>query len=363
MTNLVAEARIKTLAAQAHIVRLCEDLARFENLGATISPETGRAEFRFGAAQMIAESDALVLRVEASNEDSLLNLKSILAFRFEELAAEENPEIIWEGDGCDATVLPGLREMRVLASHDVTPHMRRITLRGEDLARFDSHSSHIALLIPPAGIAVPEWPLPGRNGRMLWPPEPRRPTSRVYTIRNIDAAAGIMDVDFVLHGDEGIASAWAMRAQPGDIVGILGPVGRQIPEADWYVLACDETGIPAIARILEKLPAGVRGHAFIEVADAAEEQRLRCNAAIETKWLHRNGAEAGTTTLLQDSVRATAWPSGGRVFAWVGAEGATARALRSYLREERGLDRSQHLGVAYWNRDSGAGEGMRGSKT
>jgi NADPH-dependent ferric siderophore reductase len=218
-------------------------------------------------------------------------------------------------------------------------------------------------LIPPAGISTPEWPLPGRNGRMQWPPEPRRPPSRVYTIRSLDVAAGTMDVDFVLHGDEGPASAWAARAAPGDIVGILGPVGRQIPEADWYLLACDETGIPAIARILEKLPAGARGHAFIEVADAAEEQVLPTSSSVEVMWLHRHGAAAGTTTLLQDSVRATPWPSEGRLFAWAGAEGTTARTLRSYWREDRGLDRSQHLAVAYWNRDSGAGDGMRGSKT
>lgn len=350
MTNLTAEARIKTDAAQAHIARLFDDLARFENLGAVFSRDEGRAQFRFGTARMTAEADALVLRVEATNEDSLLNIKSLLAFRLEELAAEENPEIVWEGDGCDATVLPGLREMRVVSARNVTPHMRRVTLRGENLARFDSHSSHIALLIPPAGLAAPEWPVPGRNGRMQWPPEPRKPASRVYTIRSIDAAAGTLDVDFVLHGDEGVASRWAAKAAPGDIVGILGPVGRQIPEADWYMLACDETGIPALARILEKLPAGARGRAFVEVADGTEEQPLPTKSSVAITWLHRNGAEPGMTTLLPDAVRAAPWPAEGSIFAWAGVEGAAARAIRAYWREERGLDRTQHLAVAYWNR-------------
>ncbi len=244
----------------------------------------------------------------------------------------------------------GPRLLQVLRVTAITPHMRRITLGGEALAGFPSgrQGSHVKVFIPRPGQRQPSLPTLGPDGP-IWPPKEVRPFSRTYTIRHYDASAGELDLDFVLHGDHGPASAWAARAKPGDAVGIAGPGGRgPIPQdADWYLLVGDEAGLPAISAHLETLPALARGVAFVEVADAAEEQNLLVPAGIKLTWLHRNGIAPGHSKLLETAVREVAWPDG-RVFAWVAAEALATVAVRHYLRVERGLDRNQIDSIPYW---------------
>jgi len=243
----------------------------------------------------------------------------------------------------------GIRQLEVRRVADVTPQMRRITLGG---AEFDGipEGVNVKLLLPPRpGVAL-ELPLRTAEGRPLWPEGDRKPVVRTYTARRIDRDAGEMDVDFVLHGDEGVASGWAARARPGDVIGVGGPGGRTVLPADWYLLAGDHTALPAISRILETLPGNVRGEALVEIPDRTEEQPLVHPPGMTLRWLHRNGAEAGTTTLLVDAVRAMIWPAEGRPFVWVGAESAAARAIRAHVRDTVGIDKRSMLVIGYWKR-------------
>jgi NADPH-dependent ferric siderophore reductase len=142
-----------------------------------------------------------------------------------------------------------------------------------------------------------------------------------------------------------------MKARPGDIVGITGPGGGETPAADWYLLAGDETAVPAISRILADLPASAQAVVRIEVADAAEEQPLASAANVDLAWLHRGEAAPGTSPLLEETVRGIAIPDDGRrVFAWAACEHRTFRAIRKFMRGERGLTRDQHMVAAYWRR-------------
>jgi len=354
MARLKAEARIRLDAPGPIISRLCAALARHE-VEVSEAAGSGRAVLGASVATMRAEPGLMVLAAEAEDEAALVTVKMALATHLLELAAEA--QIVWTGDAAAVARPPNFREMRVLGTAALTPHMRRVTLAGPDLARYASGGLHVKLLIPPAGTVEPEWPVMGPNGLPVWPAGPARPALRTYTIRRIDVAAGRVDIDFALHGDEGPGSAWAERAQPGDRVGMLGPGGGTVGAADWYLLAGDETALPAIGRILETLPSDARGHAFVEVADAAEEQALARPPGVELVWLHRHGAAPGTTTRLQDAVRQVAWPHDGeRIFAWAGAEFDCFRALRAHWREDHGLDKSRHLAVAYWRRGKAEGE-------
>ncbi|MGO4338088.1 DUF2218 domain-containing protein [Labrys sp. KB_33_2] len=351
MSTLNSELRIDTSFGNEYLNSICNDFETDEfpirRTGETAQIELPRGR---GTAYLAARPSELTIKAEADTEQGLSALKFILSLRLEKAAQAEKPELVWTGDGCDITVLPGLREMRVRQVTQVTPLIRRITLAGEDLQRFTRDGIHIRLLIPPAGLDKPEWPRPARNGRRIWPPEERRPTQRLYTIRRIDAAAGEVDVDFVLHGDAGIASGWAARAKPGDIVGMLGPGGGEIDEADWYLIAGDETAIPAIARIFEAMPAEARGIALIEVADADEIQALVPPAGVELKWLLRDGCPAGESGLLAEAVIAVPLPSEGRFQCWLGAEAETARRLRHHWREVLQLPKHAVSAVAYWHR-------------
>lgn len=352
-----AVAKVALAEPEAVLTKLCDHLAEH----GTVSRSRGaaRIETVFGTARLEAAERTLLLEAEGDEETNFAYVKLSLAEHILAFAAPDKPAIVWAGDGAAGAPLPYFREMRVVGARNITPHMRRVTLAGENLARFASGGLHVRLLFPQPG-AAPQWPVTGADGRPSWPDEDRRPIARVYTIRHIDVAKGEIDIDFVLHeGAETPGASFARHAAPGDVVGMTGPGGGTFGEADWYLLAGDETALPAIGRILERLPATARATVFIEVADAREEQPLPTAASATIRWLHRDGADAGGTTLLADAVRGVDWPEAGTVFAWAGCEHGAARAIRTYLRGERGLAREQHLVVAYW-RLGASGDNARG---
>jgi NADPH-dependent ferric siderophore reductase len=305
--------------------------------------------FEIGKATATLRDGGIAFRVEASDDTSLSFLQWSVAEHVCEFAPGETPRIIWRGGTIPGEPLPYFREMRVVRATQLTPRMRRLTLAGRDLARFARHGMHVRLLLPLQGGVRPVWPVMAVDGRPAWPAGPR-PVARVYTIRRIDVSAGEIDIDFVLHeGDETPGATFALEAAPGDIVGMTGPGGGDVPDADWYLLAGDETALPAIARILEELPAGKCVVARVEVADPGEEQELSTRADLDLQWLHRNGEAAGETAPLTDAVRAVPLPSGEKtVFVWAGCEYRAFKEIRAYLRKERGLSRDRHLVAAYW---------------
>lgn len=348
MSLFTAEATIPTVAGAAYVAELCDRFVKDE-FTASAEAGQGRIELADGLGIGLLESSpaALRMKAEARTEQGLSILKFLLSLHVEEVAAAEKPDVVWTGHGCDLDVLPGFREMTVLRAQDITPHVRRITLAGKDLTRFDCDSLHVRLLFPPEGLAEPEWPRPGRNGRPVWPPEGRRPAQRVYTIRRIDAEAGEMDIDFVMHAVPGIASGWAAKARAGTIVGLIGPGGREMAPTDWVLLAGDETAIPAMARILETLPSATTGLALIEAEDVNEMQDLVHPPGVVLRWLFRNGLEAGRNSRLADAVEAVEWPQSGTTYGWIGAEDATAKRIRAHWRE-KGIDKGRSLAVGYW---------------
>ena len=243
----------------------------------------------------------------------------------------------------------GMRVLEVLRVEAVTAHMRRVVLGGPEIAGFGTGPT-IKLLIPPEGLAEPEWPIEGPDGRAIWPPEPRRPIPRTYSVRRFEPQRGELWVDFALHGHDGPAARFVRRARPGERIGVGGPGGRVLPATETVLLAGDLSGLPSIAAILERLPPTTRGFAFLEVPDARDEQQIAAPPGVSVRYLHRNGAEPGTTRLLEDAVRATDLPPAGAMAAWVAAESGAARALRAYLRDERGLPPRDLVAVGYWKR-------------
>lgn len=154
----------------------------------------------------------------------------------------------------------------------------------------------------------------------------------------------------VIHG-HGPGSSWAEQAAPGKRVGVLGPRGSvMVPlDYDWYLLGADETALPALARWLEALPAGVTVIAFAEVAGAEEEQEIASAADVTLTWLHRGGAAPGTAGLLERAVRGVTRPPG-EGFAWVAGEADTLKPIRRYLRGEFGLPKDRVDVDGYWKR-------------
>ncbi|HUB91926.1 MAG TPA: siderophore-interacting protein [Dyella sp.] len=250
----------------------------------------------------------------------------------------------------------GIRQLEVLSAQRMTPHMQRITLQGESLRGFVSASpdDHVKLLFPNEDGAL-VFPTPGPNGPEF-PPGVKPSPMRDYTPREHDATHHALTIDFVLHGD-GPASTWAENARPGQQIGVAGPRGSFVVAEDFdhYVLVGDETALPAIARRLDEMPAGVRVVALIEIPERADRQPLRSQADVEVIWLERDGADAASSDLLESALRERpALP--GDTFYWIAAESRRVRTMRRYLAEERGVPKEWIRATGYWKADGSEDE-------
>jgi NADPH-dependent ferric siderophore reductase len=180
-------------------------------------------------------------------------------------------------------------------------------------------------------------------------PADKLPVTRTYTVRRVDRETRELVVDFVVHGDEGLAGPWAARAKPGDWMMFTGPGGayRPDPDADWYLLAGDDSALPAIAAAVEALTPDARGHAFLEVDSEDDVQELDAPAGLKIHWLFRHGQTPGTATMLRDAISALEWPEG-RVDAFVHGERGEVKSLRDVLFKDHGLSRDQVSISGYW---------------
>ncbi|MEU1274970.1 siderophore-interacting protein [Streptomyces sp. NPDC005799] len=236
---------------------------------------------------------------------------------------------------------------QVVRTERLTPHMQRVVLGGESLAGFaaDTCTDHyVKLLFPPAeGISYPE-PFDMERIREELPRE-QWPVTRTYTVRAFDPESLELTLDFVIHGDEGLAGPWAMRVQPGETVRFMGPGGAYAPDvsADWHLLVGDESALPAIARALESLPGGVTAHAFVEVSGPEEEQKI--DSDVDVVWLHRGDRPVGE--LLCETVQALEFPEG-RPHAFVHGEAHFVKELRQLLRVELQIPREDLSISGYW---------------
>lgn len=237
------------------------------------------------------------------------------------------------------------RLLEVVSVTDITPKMRRFRLTG-DMAGFSSlgHADHIKAFFFPQGVE-PITPTIGPNGAQ-WPGE--RPEMRDYTPRYWSVEEGWIELDFVLHGD-GPASGWAANAAIGSKLVIGGPRGSLVVPAayDWYLLAGDETALPALGRRIEELPEGAKVMAFIEVDNPQEEQRFETLADLDLRYLHREGQPAGTTTLVRDAIARATFPQG-EAYAYVAGEVSMSQSVRAHLTEERGFRPDYIKAAGYW---------------
>ncbi|WP_163543599.1 siderophore-interacting protein [Occultella kanbiaonis] len=240
--------------------------------------------------------------------------------------------------------------LQVLERIQLTPHMVRIVAGGPGIADVADNGSTDAytkmVFAHPETDLTPPYDFAALREEL---PTSLLPSMRTYTIRRFDLANGHIWIDFVVHGAEGLAGPWADAARPGDAV-VLGGIGGGYapdPDADWHLLAGDDSALPAIAAALEAMPSDARGVALLEMDGVADRLELTAPDGIRIEWLHRDGREAGTTTLLADAVRALEWREG-RVQVFAHGERGAMKSLRPYLTDERALDRSQLSLSAYW---------------
>ncbi|MDR6978643.1 NADPH-dependent ferric siderophore reductase [Streptomyces sp. 3330] len=243
--------------------------------------------------------------------------------------------------------------LHVVRTRRLGPSLVRVTFAGQDLEHFfsDGHDQSLSLFLPHPGQSEPR--VPHELGDGWWQawrelPDGVRAVMRSYTLRALRRDPDEIDVDFVLHTPAGPASAWAAGAGAGDRVVLLGPAladnrairFRPPGDTDLIVLWGDGSALPAIASILESLPAGQRVRVWLEVHDAGDVQELTTAADAEVTWV----VGAGSV----DALREARLPAAERPYVWIAGESGCVKALRRHFVRERGFDRRRITFVGYW---------------
>ncbi len=254
--------------------------------------------------------------------------------------------------------------LTVIRREQISPHMVRLVLGGEGFERIEFRDleaedsgertpctdQYIKLLFADPALGL-ERPYDMEALREQLPME-RMPVTRTYTIRHVDRSNRQIWVDFVTHGDVGLAGPWAERAQPGDLISFFGPGGGICPS--------DGRGLPPAGRgrigaaghrrRLEGMERGARGLAVVEVDDEREEIPLDPPAGVEVVWLHRGGE------FTPESTRLTAWletaelpdPERQDIQVFIHGEREQMKLIRRILVDQRGLPRKGMSLSAYW---------------
>ena len=249
-----------------------------------------------------------------------------------------------------------LHELQVVRTEQVTPHITRVVLGGNGFDGFEVTSetdSYAKLIFLPQGHEGP-------GPRDIDQARDMQATVRTYTIRSVDVDRREIAIDFVVHGDSGVAGPWAARATPGDRLYVTDSHGAYSPDpaADWHLLAGDESAIPAITVALQALAEGARAKVFIEVAGPQDEITFDTRGDVEIIWVHRGaGADevdenlAGGNAPLVEAVRSAEWLPG-QVQVFIHGEAQTVmHSLRPYIRKERGVAPKWAASISgYWRR-------------
>lgn len=238
------------------------------------------------------------------------------------------------------------RRLTVTAVEDLSACLRRVRLAGPDLAGFVAlgPTDHVKVFFPDAAgqVRLPQV----ADGHWLDRDDPAH-TFRDYTVRTFDGSALVLDM--VPH-EHGPAGRWAAQATPGQELGILGPRGSSLRPLDrpWYLLAVDETGLPAVWNWLDRLPGATPVHVLAEV-DGPDDHVPLAHPGLDVTWLHRAGTAPGTTSLISDAVAdaLTRLAPAGEGLVFAAGELTAMRAVRDLARAHA------HAGAvvtSYWQR-------------
>lgn len=250
-------------------------------------------------------------------------------------------------------------EAKVLARRPLTPGMLRLTFGGAGLADFPGSGTpdeYLRLFFPNETTGRLHLPHIDDQGRWTYPDGGQGAIRcSTYTVRSHRPETNEIDIDFVVHAG-GLASEWARRANPGDVVTVNRPHGLYRPPEDcaWQLLVCDATGLPALSRILETTPMHVHSRVFVEIAAPEHEQPLPPHPNATVTWLHRSGNGIAPSRMA-DVVRAVPLPATPG-YVWVAGEQKAVRAIRKYVRQELNLPADRYELVGYWIHEGEAWE-------
>ncbi|MFG1608934.1 siderophore-interacting protein [Actinoplanes sp. NPDC049265] len=253
--------------------------------------------------------------------------------------------------------LPSARRMitlTVLRTEQTTPSFRTVTLGGPDLGHLvvTGFDQTVRLFFPRLGqrsLRMPTLNSEAWMAQVLLLPKSVRPWVRNYTIRRARPGEQEIDIEFALHG-EGPAAAWATSARPGDEAGIWDMGISYLPpaEAEWHLLAGEESAVPAILSILENASDALTAEVFLEVPSPADIRTdILAPPGARIHWLPRREGLGRPGALALATIKEAILPAG-RSYTWVAGESKLPTGLRRHLVNDRGVAKSDIAFFGYW---------------
>ncbi|MFF2389619.1 siderophore-interacting protein [Agromyces sp. NPDC058104] len=247
----------------------------------------------------------------------------------------------------------GVVEVEVADAVRISPHFVRLTVAGDELAgwRHLGFDQWFRLAVPTAGDTrfdnlADTYDMAGYL-RYLTLPKATRPVIRNYTVREFRPDSLELDIDFVVHGDDGVAGPWASGLPVGAAVALIDQgCGYRPVEAEHTLLVGDESAMPAVLGILRDLPRDARGQAIIELPDLADRQHVDAPDGVDVHWIVRRPEQPAGRAALEHlhelSIPETS------VYAFVAGESKLATGARRFLVNERGLPKRNVTFCGYW---------------
>ncbi|MEM1164392.1 MAG: siderophore-interacting protein [Pseudomonadota bacterium] len=308
----------------------------------------GTRSIEMDGTRLVFRPDAAGVRAEI-----LVPQPAMLGFFKEELVglvARFDPDAAgaarWQGETAEAGALPpNFRVLEVRESREIFDGMVRVTLTHRDVESLARGGVHLRLMLPANPGGVPVWPRMAANGVPDWPQGADKLHARFVTLRHVRPDAGEVDIDLVRH-EGGLISDWARTARPGMQAGIMGPAGEAVlPERAGVFLACDGTGLPAMARLLESGGPEASGDMVLALPRGVDPASYLPRTGLRLHVLPPERFEAEVMGLAR-----TLTGPGKTRSAFFAGEFDTAQTMRALFRGDLGLGKGLQMSVAYWRR-------------
>ena len=296
-----------------------------------------------GQMSFFADEGGVSVTIQTSKPQLLQLLKE----RLEDWLANSAPQLLeqmrWSGAQRVGDHPPNFFFAEVVSSGPVGDRFVRVRAKAPDVSSFQDDSIHFRLVLSPGDFETAEWPIVAETGSTIWPKGEKTLHRPVYTVRSVDHGANTFVFDVFLH-EGGRVTDWVGAIQPGDRFGVTGPVGGGIPRTDRIVAFADETGFPALARILETMPSTSIGHVVL-LANG------NCDGAypipspddVGVTWLRRNDEVD-----LVDLALAALDQNPGH-FLWFATERRYVLRLRAAYKDRDGDPALAYI-ASYWSR-------------
>lgn len=255
-------------------------------------------------------------------------------------------------------------QVRLTARQRLSPSFVRLTLSGADLRHCSPTllDQRVKLLVGDVSSFDDDW-------YATWTamPSERRPAMRTYTLSAVRPQADEVDIDVVLHAQEGPVGTFAADAAVGEACLLVAPDVRREGHDEvglaWrpngareVLVVADETALPAVVNIVGALAPDVVGRVVVEVPRAGDIRELPAPAGVAVTWcVKEHGGRAADAV---DFERAEApdaadddllWEeaSGDSWYGWVAGEAGMVRQVRAAAKAS-GVAAGSIAFMGYW---------------